>query len=62
VPVVELFEGELLPPQAATATLDASTARTVSMAFSGVLFMVGGALLVTRLLGAPAYQPYLRGH
>ena len=44
-----------LPPQPATATLLAKTARSVSMAVSGVLFM-GRAPRVIRGLGRPPYQ------
>jgi hypothetical protein len=58
--VEEELELELLPPQPPIAKLAASTARAVSMAVSGVLFMAGRALLVARLLGRPAYQPTLR--
>jgi hypothetical protein len=39
--VGELVEEELLPPQPAIAKLEARTAKSVSMAVSGVLFMVG---------------------
>jgi hypothetical protein len=41
-----LDEGELLPPQPAIAKLAARTARSVSMAVSGVLFMAGRAPFV----------------
>jgi hypothetical protein len=56
VDFVLLVEEELLPPQPAIAKLEARTARSVSMAVSGVLFMVGRAPFRTRLLGRPAYQ------
>jgi hypothetical protein len=54
--VEELVEEELLPPQPAIAKLEARTARSVSMAASGVLFMVGRTPFRTRLRGRPAYQ------
>jgi hypothetical protein len=57
--VEDFVEEELLPPQPAIAKLAASTARAVSMAVSGVLFIVVRAPFVTRLLGRPAYQRFL---
>jgi len=60
VVVVEgVEEEELLPPQPAIGRLRARTARSVSMPVSGVLFMVGRSLLVSRFLGRPPYQPCL---
>jgi hypothetical protein len=56
LPDEDVVEDELLPPQPAIAKLEARTARSVSMAVSGVLFMVGRAPFLTRLLGRPAYQ------
>jgi EmrB/QacA subfamily drug resistance transporter len=49
-------EPELLPPQPASATVVASTARSVSMAISGVVLM-GRVPVVAGGLGASAYQP-----
>jgi hypothetical protein len=57
--VEDVVEEELLPPQPPIARLAASTAKAVSMAVSGVLFMAARALLVAVLLGRPAYQPFL---
>jgi len=55
--VVDVEVEELLPPQPAIATLAARTARAVSMAVSGVLFMAAGGLLVACSLDSPPYQP-----
>jgi hypothetical protein len=55
--VEELVEDELLPPQPAIAKLEARTARSVSMAVSGVLFM-GRAPMVVRGLGRSPYQAF----
>jgi hypothetical protein len=46
-----------LPPHPATATVLARTARIVSMAVSGVLFM-GRAPMVVRGLGRSPYQAF----
>jgi uncharacterized membrane protein len=52
---VELVD---LPPQPATAKLLASTARSVSMAASGVL-LIGQAPIVDGGLGRSPYQAFL---
>ena len=49
-----------LPPQPATASVLASTAKSVSIAVSGVLFM-GRAPVLVRVLGGSPYQPFLAG-
>jgi hypothetical protein len=54
------FEEELLPPQPATASVLARTARTVKIAESEVRF-IGRAPFVFRRLGRPGYQGHLTG-
>jgi hypothetical protein len=49
------FDEEELPPHAATATVHARRASSVSMAVSGVLLM-GRAPVVDPRLGGPPYQ------
>jgi hypothetical protein len=54
------FEEELLPPpHPATARVLASTASSVSIADSDVRF-IGRAPIVSRVLGRPPYQGFLR--
>jgi hypothetical protein len=52
-------EEELLLPHPATATVLASTARAVSMAVSGVLF-IGRTPIVARGLGRSPYQAFAK--